>query len=85
MFGSTSFVGTSTARHEGRVKWFSDTKGYGFITRVDGTDVFVHYSAIEPQRTGFKTLIEGQDVAFDVQEGPRGLAAMNVAKLSQPF
>lgn len=83
MFGSTSFVSTNTARFEGRVKWFSDTKGYGFITRVDGTEVFVHYSAIEPEQRGFKTLIEGQDVEFDIHDGPRGLAAMNVAKLTR--
>lgn len=63
----------------GKVKWFNDTKGFGFITRDTGEDVFVHYSAIDGD--GFKTLIEGQQVEFDVKEGPKGLQASNVNKV----
>jgi CspA family cold shock protein len=63
---------------EGKVKWFNDAKGYGFITQ-DGQekDIFVHYSAI--QRDGFKTLREGERVMFDVVDGPKGLQATNVS------
>ncbi len=64
---------------KGTVKWFNDAKGYGFITQEDGTDVFVHHTAI--QGTGFKTLSEGQAVTFDVTDGPKGLQATNVVKL----
>ena len=63
---------------QGTVKWFNDDKGYGFITRESGDDVFVHFSAI--QGDGFKTLSEGQHVTFDVEEGERGLQAANVVK-----
>ena len=62
----------------GTVKWFNDDKGYGFITRESGDDVFVHFSAI--QGDGFKSLSEGQHVTFDVEEGERGLQAANVVK-----
>ena len=63
---------------EGKVKWFNETKGFGFIAPQDGTeDVFVHYSSIAGD--GFKTLAEGQDVTFEVVEGPKGLSAANVA------
>ena len=62
----------------GRVKWFNQEKGYGFIEREDGGDVFVHYSAIQEQ--GFKTLAEGQQVRFDMVDGPRGSQAANVLK-----
>lgn len=63
----------------GKVKWFNAEKGYGFIEREEGGDVFVHFSAI--QADGFKTLEEGQAVAFDVVEGPRGEQAANVVRL----
>ncbi len=61
---------------EGKVKWFNESKGFGFIEKNDGGDIFVHYSAI--QATGFKTLTEGQAVSFDVVQGNKGPAAENV-------
>jgi CspA family cold shock protein len=60
----------------GRVKWFNEQKGYGFISREDGDDVFVHYSEIESD--GFKTLSEDQEVTFELKEGPKGLQAAHV-------
>ena len=64
---------------QGKVKWFNERKGYGFISRDDGDDVFVHYSEIESD--GFKTLAEDQEVSFEIKEGPKGLQASNVKPL----
>ena len=64
----------------GTVKWFNETKGYGFIEQDNGEDVFVHFSAIE--QDGFKTLSEGQEVEFEIVQGPKGLQAANVQKPS---
>jgi CspA family cold shock protein len=62
----------------GTVKWFNDSKGFGFITSEDGSDVFVHHSSI--QGNGYKSLAEGDSVSFDIENGPKGLKAMNVVK-----
>lgn len=64
---------------KGKVKWFNATKGFGLIEREDGSDIFVHYSAISTD--GFRTLAEGQDVSFEVVEGEKGLQAANVLPL----
>jgi len=63
---------------KGKVKWFNEKKGYGFIEREDGGDVFVHFSAIKGD--GFKTLAEGQTVEFEIIQGEKGLQAANVVK-----
>ena len=63
----------------GTVKWFNSSKGYGFITREEGEDVFVHFNAIVGD--GYKSLDEGDQVQFEVQEGPKGLQAANVSKM----
>ena len=64
---------------KGKVKWFSNSKGYGFITPESGNDVFVHHSEI--QGDGYKSLAEGQKVEFEIAEGPKGEQAKNVCKL----
>ncbi len=63
----------------GRVKWFNDSKGYGFIEQEGGRDIFVHYSAIQGE--GFKSLAEGQNVEFEITEGAKGPQATNVVKV----
>lgn len=63
----------------GKVKWFNNSKGYGFIERENGEDVFVHYTALQGE--GFKSLDEGQEVEFDVGQGKKGLQATNVVKV----
>ena len=65
----------------GTVKWFNNTKGYGFISQPSGADVFVHYSSI--QETGYRTLREGEQVEFEVKTGPRGPQAENVVRTEQ--
>ena len=69
----------SEQRYTGTVKWFSDQKGYGFVTYEGGKDVFVHHSAIEAQ--GFRALAEGERVEFSVEQGPKGLSATRVRKV----
>ena len=71
--------GGSTIMAKGKVKWFSNQKGYGFITPESGNDVFVHHSAI--QGDGYKTLDEGQEVEFEIEKGPKGDQATKVTKL----
>ncbi len=63
----------------GKVKWFNDAKGFGFITQESGEEVFVHFSAVQAQ--GFKSLAEGDQVEFEVTRGPKGLQAANVSKV----
>ena len=69
-------------RASGTVKWFSQEKGFGFVTRDDGTDIFVHHSGISGR--GFKTLEQGEPVEFDVIEEPKGLKAANLVRLNAP-
>jgi len=69
------------SRISGTVKWFNNTKGYGFISQPTGADVFVHYSSI--QETGYRSLREGEQVEFDVKAGPRGPQAENVVRSEQ--
>jgi CspA family cold shock protein len=67
---------------KGKVKWFNENKGYGFITREDGPDVFVHFTAIQGE--GFRTLAEGEEVEFEVTEGEKGAQAANVMRPPAP-
>jgi CspA family cold shock protein len=76
---AVSVVGGFTMKETGTVKWFNDSKGFGFITRESGPDVFVHHSAI--QGDGFRSLAEEQAVEFEVTQGPKGPQAQNVVKL----
>lgn len=66
----------------GTVKWFNDAKGYGFIARDDGEDVFVHYSSIEGE--GYRTLVEGAEVEFQIEETPKGPRAVGVVVVNMP-
>ena len=75
----TAILLGGTIMNKGTVKWFNAEKGYGFITGENGSDVFVHFSAIQGE--GFKTLEEGQAVSYDLTEGARGMQAANVVKL----
>jgi CspA family cold shock protein len=71
--------GEEVVREKGIVKWFNAAKGYGFIQRSSGDDVFVHFSAI--QANGYRSLDEGAEVEFEVKQGPKGLQAENVARV----
>ena len=77
LLGSAIEEGAFVVRERGVIKWFNAAKGYGFIRRSTGEDVFVHFTAI--QMSGYRTLEEGAEVEFEVQDGPKGLLAANVA------
>jgi len=77
--GKNYFLEEVNIMATGKVKWFNERKGFGFISRDDGDDVFVHFSEIESG--GFKTLAEDQEVSFEIKEGPKGLQATNVKTL----
>jgi cold shock protein len=76
---NSSKEGSTSVREQGTVKWFNASKGFGFIQRQSGEDVFVHFSAIQAE--GYKSLNEGQAVEFEVTRGPKGLQAANVTSL----
>jgi len=73
------FKGGSTVMPRGKVKWFSNQKGYGFITPESGDDLFVHHSSVQGE--GYKTLEEGQEVEFEIEKGDKGEKAINVVRL----
>jgi CspA family cold shock protein len=75
----TAGIGESKYMAKGTVKWFNDSKGFGFLEQENGGDVFVHFSAITGN--GFKSLAEGDEVTFDVVNGPKGLQAANVTRI----
>jgi CspA family cold shock protein len=77
---SPTFFQESYRMAQGRVKWFNDAKGFGFVQQEGGPDVFVHYSAIQSE--GFRSLAEGDLVEFEVKQGPKGLQAANVRKIA---
>ena len=77
--GGRTAVKEHAMAEQGTVKWFNDAKGYGFITREQGPDVYVHHTAIASE--GFRSLSEGERVSFDVVKGPKGLQAANVTRL----
>ncbi len=78
LFLTTYFVAGGSTMALGKVKWFNESKGFGFITGENGDDLFVHYSSI--QGSGFKSLVEGDSVSYDVEKGPKGAKAINVMK-----
>lgn len=67
-----------STRETGRVKWFNEKKGFGFIVCSSGDDIFVHYKDIDPENAGFKTLVEDQNVTFLMEKGPKGFKAQDV-------
>jgi len=79
MYPTSIFLRKGNSMETGTVKWFNASKGFGFISREEGDDVFVHFRAIMTE--GFKTLDEGDKVQFEVEQGPKGLQAANVTKL----
>ena len=82
MLAGGAYSGGRRMAETGTVKWFNNDKGYGFIKRETGEDVFVHHTAITNQ-SGYRTLNEGERVEFDVKQGPKGLQAENVKRLEQ--
>jgi CspA family cold shock protein len=79
MYGTNNLNVRVYSMETGTVKWFNNSKGYGFISREEGDDVFVHFKAIVGE--GYRTLNEGDQVQFEVEEGPKGLQATNVSKI----